>query len=318
VETIVWSIIVPCPSVEPEPAVIAALQSSGLNLAETEILIAEGLNPPRQRNEAAANATGEFLIFLDSDCLPDAAYFSEIARVFKEPSVEVVGGPIVLPPYSSPLQKFFQGLLSHPLITGPVACRYAPLGRPRRSGQAELILANLAIRRHTWERFDELDETLFPNEENEWLDRLKSAGVGIWYAPEMKVPRPQRESWVEFFHMLIRYGRGRTHQTLISRKFSVFHHLPAILLLLGLILFWINPLIFTGLLGFLYVLYGFAVLYSHSPENPGTPWKLAVAWPLVILGYGFGQWSGLWMRSRIDSHAPVQVFKAEPVHDGES
>ncbi len=74
-----YSVIVPAPSVDPKPPVLTDLET----LAETlslEVLIATGWNPSRQRNLAVAQARGDWLVFLDSDCRLERAYFDRVAE----------------------------------------------------------------------------------------------------------------------------------------------------------------------------------------------------------------------------------------------
>jgi hypothetical protein len=311
VANLLWSIIVPCRDVEPEPEVIEALQSCGLDWAEAELLVCQGVNPSRQRNEAVANATGKIIVFLDSDCLPTPDYFKTLLGHFKKTDVDLIGGPLVLPPESTALERLFQGLLGHPLLTGPVACRYAPLGRLRRSSEAELILANLAVRRSVWEKHEGFQPTLYPNEENEWMDRLAAAGVGVWYDPLLAVARPQRTQWRDFFRMLLRYGQGRTRQSLLARRFNPLRHLPALALLFFVVMLatqFVGSLVLGAMMG---MLYAAAVFYAHPVESPAPAWQIALCWPLVPLGYALGQWWGLFQGQENDLETPVQVYRAE-------
>jgi succinoglycan biosynthesis protein ExoA len=175
-----------------------------------QVLVALGRHPARQRNAALSRATGAVVVFLDNDVAIGAGYWDELERAFAQPAVEVVGGPALLRTQAAPRERIFQALLTHPLVVGPLRARYAAVGSFRRSSQRELILCNLAARRAVFERIGQLPVDLYPNEENEWLDRAHAAGVGIYYDPALRIFRPQRETWGAMARTLVRYGIGRT------------------------------------------------------------------------------------------------------------
>jgi hypothetical protein len=212
-----------------EPALVALRRQRPA--APSEILVATGNHPARQRNAALALARGDIIVFLDNDCAPAHRYWEELDAAFARPEVEVIGGPALLRPDAGPLESVFHALLTHPLVVGPVCARYAPRGEFRPATQTELILCNLAARRSLFDRIGILSPDLYPNEENEWLERARLAGAGIYYDPGLHVHRPQRATWSALFTMLLRYGIGRTRQFQVSGwRFSPYQGSPLILL----------------------------------------------------------------------------------------
>jgi hypothetical protein len=117
------------------------------------------------------------------------------------------------------------------MVVGTVSARYAPRGFFRPATQTDLILCNLAVRRTTFTRIGPLSSDLYPNEENEWLDRAHAARVGAYYDPELQVFRPQRPSPGPMIRTLLRYGIGRTRQFRVSGWRPTFHQFLPLLLL---------------------------------------------------------------------------------------
>jgi len=260
-----------------------------------QILVAAGGHPARQRNAALARARGEILVFLDNDCSIGADYWKELETALRRPEVEIVGGPALLRPHATAWEEIFHALLTHTLIVGTVSARYAARGEFRRASQTELILCNLAVRRSIFEKIGPLSTNLYPNEENEWLDRAQAAGVGAYYDPKLQVFRPQRASPAQMAYTLLRYGIGRTRQFRVSGWRPTFHQFLPVMLLatLAALLHWRLEAEFVGLW-----LVASAVI-AITCNSLLSGWQRLVAGlvaPLIPLTYAVGQvlgWLGL-------------------------
>jgi hypothetical protein len=225
-----YTVIVPMQRFRADEPVLASLRENRPP-ATLEIFVAEGTHPARQRNAALERARGDIIVFLDNDCTLAPLFWTELDAAFARPEVEIVGGPVLLRQQAVPLEAMFHALLTHPLVVGPVSARYAARGEFRAATQTELILCNMAARRSLFTRIGPLSTRLYPNEENEWLERAEVAGAGIYYAPRLQVFRPQRGTWGQLFKMLLRYGSGRTRQFWVSGwRATSYQILPLILL----------------------------------------------------------------------------------------
>ncbi len=204
-----FTVIIAAPPGKKDLMVLEHLKKAQYPLEKIQVLLALGNLPPLQRNQAALQARGDILFFLDDDSLPSPNLFLQAAARFRDPRVDAVGGPSL--PHAN--QGFWQKCFSHAL-TSPfggfgIGARYAPKGSFRPATEKELILCNFAIRRRVYLRSGGLDERLYPNEENEFCNRLKKAGKGLFYDPHMEVFRFHRRNLWEFAKQMFRYGRGR-------------------------------------------------------------------------------------------------------------
>jgi hypothetical protein len=218
-----YTVIVPMARFRLEEPVLVSLRETPAPTGGVQILVAEGAHPARQRNAALARAQGDILVFLDNDCSIGAGYWKELETVLAQPQVEIVGGPALLRPHATWWEEIFHALLTHTLIVGTVASRYAARGEFRAATQTDLILCNLAVRRSIFDRIGPLSTHLYPNEENEWLDRAHAAQVGAFYDPGLQVFRPQRTTPGQMGWTLLRYGMGRTRQFRVSGWRPTFH-----------------------------------------------------------------------------------------------
>ncbi|MDD2899322.1 MAG: glycosyltransferase family 2 protein [Desulfuromonadaceae bacterium] len=209
-----------------------------------EILLAEGSAPSQQRNRAAQAACGDILYFLDDDSLVSPGNIDICSARMNDPNVAAVGGPSITPESDSWLQQLFGAALASVFGTGVVSNRYRAYGETRETTDKELILCNLAIRRSVFIALGGFNERLYPNEENEFLERVISSGYTVLHDPSMFVYRSQRRTLRAFIRQMFAYGRGRGQQTLITSSYSISSFIP---------LFFVGYLILVPL-GIKYVL----------------------------------------------------------------
>ncbi|MCE0483665.1 MAG: glycosyltransferase [Methylacidiphilales bacterium] len=283
-----YTVIIPTRRFRLEEPVLAALRLAPPPSGPAQIIVAEGGHPARQRNAALACARGEIIVFLDNDCSVDAAFWQELEAAFTQPEVEIVGGPARLRPNATFWEEIFHVLLTHPLLVGTVSARYSPHGPFRPATQTDLILCNLAVRKSIFAKIGPLSTDLYPNEENEWLDRAHRAGVRSWYDPQLQVFRPQRATPGQMALMLLRYGMGRTRQFMVSGWRPTFHQfLPLMLIGTFVALFYWRletEFVLLWLLASVII-----TLSCGSHLNLGQKIIAGLLAPLIPLTYAIGQ-----------------------------
>jgi succinoglycan biosynthesis protein ExoA len=289
-----FSIIVP---VKPGGAVraLSGLAVAGYPAELFEVLVAYGRVPSAQRNLAAQQARGEILYFLDDDSWVAPRFLEQAARHYLDPEVAAVGGPSLTPESDSPLQRAIGLVFASPAGGGGVRNRYRKSGAPRRTSDSELILCNLSFRRDVFLGHGGLDARLYPNEENELMDRLQHEGFQLVHDPELAVYRSQRPSYRAFVRQMFGYGRGRGEQTLLARKVKPVSLAPSLLLVYTLLL----PLFGRGipallpLLAFLAVVVAASLAAAASARSwPLLP-RLLLLFPTLHYCYGAGVIAGL-------------------------
>jgi cellulose synthase/poly-beta-1,6-N-acetylglucosamine synthase-like glycosyltransferase len=213
------SFIIPHLPGAPPPAALAGIAALDYPRERIEILLVEGENPSRQRNQAIAQARGEILYFLDDDSVLDRAALRRLCEVFVEhPQAEeivVVGGPVLHRAGPTVFTRAVGAAMASVFGFGPYRHRYLANGLPRDADERLLILANLAVRRRLFEEPHGFDERLYGNEENELLARCKRRGVRLYYHPLLVAWRDPRASLAALAVQLGRYGRGRFRHMLI-------------------------------------------------------------------------------------------------------
>lgn len=277
-----------------------------------EVLIAEGCSPSRQRNTAAHQAQGEILYFLDDDSRVQPDCLESCAAIMTDAAVAVVGGPSLTPEDDSPLQQLFGLALSSLFGAGGMRNRYRYFGNLRETTDKELILCNLAIRRSIFLETGGLDERLYPNEENELLDRIQSSRKKLLHAPDMAIRRSQRKSLKQFIRQMFSYGRGRAQQTLIAGVGPIIGFVPLLFLMYLILLpfvasnfLYVIPLFLYAMLDICFTVAAIAATGSISALF------LFFLFPLMHIsnGYGllFGLISGKKGKSATNSDQPICI-----------
>jgi hypothetical protein len=259
-----------------------------------EVIVAEGCWPSRQRNLAVRQSRGDILCFLDDDSQVFPHHFMRVAGWYDDPQVAAVGGPSLTPPDDSAWQHTFGCALASLFGGGGVRNRYRRSGAPRSTGDNELILCNLSIRRDVFLGAGGLNERLYPNEENELMDRLQAEGYRLLHDPELAILRSQRPSFRAFVRQLFGYGRGRAEQTLISGSVGIMSLAPSLFLVyLCLVPLVRKPVYSLPLLCYVLLTLVFALYEGVQSGRTACIARLLAVFPALHLSYGAGVLAGL-------------------------
>jgi succinoglycan biosynthesis protein ExoA len=300
-----------------EVKALARLRALGYPCEGVEVIVAEGTNPSRQRNLAAGAAAGEILYFLDDDSIPQPGFIERALRHFGEGSVAAAGGPSVTPPEDSLRQRAFAAVFTSPAGGGGVRNRYRRSGSARRTDDSELILCNLAFRRDAFLGAGGLDVRLYPNEENELMDRLLAQGWHLVHDPELAVFRSQRRTIRAFARQLFRYGRGRGMQTRFSGKVNPASLVPPLFLLYLVSLCFLRGDVYSiPLLCYVLLILLSSAAAAVSARCAAVGTLLPVLFPLFHLGYGAGMLSGLLFPKPVSEGCEVRLRTISAAPEG--
>lgn len=294
-----------------------------------EAFIAYGFFPSKQRNEAAKKAKGEIIYFIDNDSQIDKNAFKITKNIFEgkfnsfknkksrgfsivpkfiseyiikklfsrliyKGKIGAVGGPAVWWDEEDFFSQLSRGVTESFFAHYLMAARYRPIGSIHRSTEKELILCNLAVKSEVFKNSKGFNELLYPNEENELLNRIEKNGFQLIYHPGLLVYRRHRDHPLKIIKAFYNYGRGRMEQIRLEgffMNFIFFFPLFFIIYLAALIIF--HPIWFFIPL-ILYFFAGFASAYGFALRNKNLILVLVLPFLFLIahLSYCIGNISG--------------------------
>jgi succinoglycan biosynthesis protein ExoA len=313
------TVLVAARPAQAEIKAVAASRALDYPADKLEILVARGTQPSAQRNAGLKAARGDLIYFLDDDSVPDTGNLSRAVAHFKDPKVQMVGGPSLCPREAPTIEQVFALVLASWLAFGPSRARYAAVGQVRETSEKELILCNQLARRQAILELGGFNEALYPNEENALMDELQERGGKLVYDPQVVVHRRPRSSLKAFARMLMTYGRGRAEQfRLHPTPGSALNFVPpffCLYLLVVPLLLALAPVgkLFLVPLGF-YVLAVVAQVAVLAAS--GKLFQSVAAIPLIVLThilYGLGFWRGLFTTLRTPGQRPPGQVVLETV-----
>ena len=298
---------------------VAASRALDYPADKLEIIVARGQQPSAQRNAALKTARGDLIYFLDDDSATEPGNLRRAVSHFRDPKVQMVGGPNLCPPDAPPIEQVFAMVLASWLAFGPSRARYAAVGQVRETSEKELILCNLLARRQSMLDLGGFNEALYPNEENALMDELQKQGGKLIYDPQLLVHRRPRSSLKAFARMLMTYGRGRAEQFRVHpTPGSALNFVPPLFCLYLFALPFVLALTAIGKLCLVPLLfYGLAVLAQAAAlAAGGRLLQSLAAIPLIVLThilYGLGFWRGLFTPLRRPGQRPPGQVVLEQV-----
>lgn len=270
-----------------------------------EVIVVEGQQPSRQRNEGLAHASGDIVYFLDDDSEVTPDLFLRVVGYFQNQSVVAVGGPALTNPDDGLFQRCVGYVLSTIPATMGARSKFASIGKARRASEFELILCNLSFRSEIIRRAGGFNELLYPNEENELLNRLGYIGYKFVYDPEAVIYRSRRSNFWLFFWQIFGYGRGRMeHVTVNPSFFEPLFLVPLFFVLYLLLLPFIRFSFFRKPLKYYLSMAAVTSLWIAARQHE---WAAVFLCPLIFLtvhvAYGCGLLRGYFKtRSDISPH----------------
>ena len=211
------SVVVPSEYDNQDLTVLESLRDVRYTKDRLEVILSTGNYPSIQRNKAAEEAKGDILYFFNGDSRIEPDIFNKVIGIFnKDEKIAGVGGPDLTPDDNNCLQQLFGYAMGSYFAHWKMRARYTQIGKERVSNEEELLLSNLAIRRDIYLKSNGFDKRLYPNEENELINRIVEMGYKFIYSPDIKIYRDRRKTILAFMRQFYRYGQGRMGQIFIE------------------------------------------------------------------------------------------------------
>jgi GT2 family glycosyltransferase len=238
------------------------------------------------RNMGFLQARGEYIIFLDSDCIIPPAYLEAVDKHLQTHPLDLFGGPDASSEDFSVIQKAISYSMTSLITTGGIR------GKKQHVGQYHPRSFNMGMRKEVFKAVNGFSEFKC-GEDIELSIRILKAGYKVGLIEDAFVYHKRRTSFQQFFRQVYRFGAARVNIGSRHRgEIKLTHLFPLAFssgLLAGILLiFFFRPLGIPILA--LYSLY-FLVLVCHSAlQNKSLEVGMyaLVATLVQFSGYGYG------------------------------
>ena len=296
----------------------------------------ENSGPGPTRNFAAEHSQGEFLIFLDSDCVLPPNFLQAVEEELNRRECDAWGGPDRAHESFTPVQKAISYSMTSFLTTGGIRG-----GKKQMDKKFYPRSFNLGIRRSLYRQMGGFSSMRF-GEDIDLSLRIYESGASCRLFPEAWVWHKRRTDFKKFFKQVHNSGIARINlMKRHSGSLKLVHLLPAVFTIGVFLLFllFLTGLVFTGLglyvgltaecgcnMGLVVAYFGAALMVlsllpilllslvifiDSSIRNKSIKIGFLSIWAsfIQLIGYGTGFLRAWWLRCVWGRNEELQAFK---------
>lgn len=244
-----------------------------------QFIYRKGLGISDSRNLGVEHAEGNFMLFIDSDCIIPPQYLSEIEKFLVLNPVDAFGGPDAASHEFTPAQKAINYVMTSFLTTGGIR------GKAKRIGKFELRGFNMGISREAFRAVGGYSGMKVA-EDIDLSMRIHKAGFKTALITDAYVYHKRKTNLYKFLVQMFMYGKARIDLFLRHHEALKLTYLVPSLFLVYLIAgpfsILINKTLFLIFAATL-IFYALAVFIDSSLKNKNPiPGFLS-----VLAAYGF-------------------------------
>lgn len=247
------------------------------------------VGPGKARNYGAKQASTDYFIVLDSDCILPPGYIEAVRKELDESGADAFGGPDKASEGFTDVQKAINYSMTSFLTTGGIRG-----GKKKGMDKFYPRSFNMGIRRGAYEALGGFSDMRF-GEDIDFSIRLYKGGYKVKLFPSAWVFHKRRTDWKKFFRQV--YNSGIARISLFKKypeSLKIVHMLPAVFTL-GVLLLLIGALFctwsLTPLLLFAVIIFVDSLLRNKSIKIGALS---VVASFIQLTGYGSGFLAAVW------------------------
>jgi GT2 family glycosyltransferase len=275
-------------------------------------LYEKGLGISESKNWGVKNASGDVIVFFDSDCVIPPQYFETVDIYLAQDKLDAYGGPDKADTSFNPQQKAISYAMTSFFTTGGIR------GKKKHVGQYQPRSFNMGIRREVFNKLGGFSG-LKVSEDIDLSIRLAKNGYKTGLIEDAYVYHKRRSTFYKFFRQVFSFGSGRIDlQLRHGDALKLVHMMPSAFVLFlfsgVLFVFCSKPLFILWLASL--TVYFAAIIVDSTLQNKSAFIGLLSAYAslIMLLGYGTGMMRAAIMRmvfkSRKESEKPAITKEA--------
>lgn len=186
--------------------------------------------PGDSRNVGMSKASGQYLIFFDSDCIIPPNYFENVENHLAKESLDTFGGPDNAHSSFTNIQKAINYSMTSVITTGGVR------GKKNKLDNFQPRSFNMGISREVFEKIGGFSD-IHPGEDPDLSYRIMNAGFKVGLIEDAFVYHKRRIDFSKFVKQVYKFGVVRA--ILIKwypDKFKITYTFPSLFLMFSIIL----------------------------------------------------------------------------------
>ena len=250
----------------------------------------ENSGPALSRNLGAEKATGDYLIFFDSDCIIPSEYFHNLYAELATNPVDAFGGPDRSHPDFTPVQKAISYAMTSFFTTGGIR------GGKRKVERFLPRSFNMGISREAFNSVGGFFNLRF-GEDLDFSLRLLKNGYSTSFIPGCWVYHKRRTDFRKFFRQVFNSGIARINIYFRHPdSLKIVHAFPSAFCI-GILFLVILSFLHIAFLAPLVIYIAGIFIDSMLKEQSGKVGLLSVVASFIqLIGYGSGFLKAVWQR----------------------
>lgn len=239
------------------------------------------------RNRGAKMAKGEYIIFLDSDCIIPENYLNEVENYLQKNEIDLFGGPDAADVNFTPIQKAISYSMTSLFTTGGIR------GKKNHIGVFHPRGFNMGMKKNVFESVNGYDENFKCGEDIDLSIRILKSGYKSALISDAYVYHKRRTDFKKFFKQVFRFGAARINLFKRHKTELKITHLFPLLFILYTVLGWVSFFIHIYI-GFAWlasiIIYTISIFIDSSIKNKSIHVGLLSinASYIQLYGYGWG------------------------------
>lgn len=182
----------------------------------TKVVVLPGASIPVCRNRGLQEAVGEWIAFVDADCLLDRDWLIHASRLLSKYPDLILGWPAEPPTPRTWVQEAWH---LHWMNKNPALEEDAGERLVKRDGFRTITTRNMIFHRHVADRIGGFDESLATGEDTDFVFRATMAGIPCWGMPALKAIHLGEPATLKaFFRQQVWHANRKAYQTILKKS----------------------------------------------------------------------------------------------------